>query len=1105
MNQPNYIFAKLKKLWEPSRESFVLPKVGSILIIWLGNDEKVNENFLHAVARRIQDNDPSNPTIEVEEIPQNSEEELTKTKKSRARSKDEVCYVNLPVVSDNGRDCWDSEECFTQKEFFEYFEPLPEEEGEVFYDQYTRNLSKEFKTENAKLEQQISGDDFSKLMVGKSDSSKEIGNQTQLLTNDNNPETEPAEPAVSTGLVAPETRKSAGAIRNSIHQHRREIQNKQQSLASMQFELKSRLNQKMELMKTMATQVGGYLTKLEKAITTVNLYLGRDEEITVLRNGERAPANTPITIRQLVLHMDEEMALVCPEGIDFQEIKSFDDWLLIGDNLDQIIPEKRGVVVLKPRRHGRMYDENPMINAIVNKANFKSYWLLRNGDNLYRIYTGLEMDSCLIPRRTDISELFFNHRKEPLRPGTDDYYRAMEKADEKVLKTMQTTLMLQGILDRTLIFAPYPDGVAPNLLDPRTFGETVRILRDAEDVLTNGITFKEWLKIKNAHLKEGDRIVGKFDSTPYFNGQRDENRVSPKGADGYDEEFIRVVVKDNKGLKFQFERTDKVYRRGYLGGYSSGPSKVKASYRIYPSDPFILNIDAISLDEIQQFLHDRRSRQDYYHMIPTLMKAVNLKKLEQEKEQPFIDLLTRELQKIEVKSLPITKELVTEMILAWKTRNKARETLLEKESLAYKDILRSYKTLSKSRKAVDPTSLESFIENEKQNPLHLIAALQLDGIIRFFRSSRKESTYLDIFECKPDDSGKFGEPVLVKSWASKKEAKRLSGRILSETDTYHKLGELPSPYEIPETVSEQEINNGVQRDIETINKRRADKNTLPIELIAIANCDGIFKVFAIDMEDMRRDKRYPKDTQFARRRVSKNKSGEYGILEDHWTNKDVETYSSFWSHGPKFFSTGKTPKGKEAESKFKILPFTPPMNADLGGIDWAWYEKNPNVIYFNQEAFSKFTDLLRKEIQAERKEKKIFRAANHMEDRVLETAKDFWKEKETRIYLEQGGDLEFWDDHCKTLIKPEFNKIHESLTRLLRGIARKQGVSHLSNLTTLREILREGDTLEEKHRGDETGFFHRDFQNDCHTVRNVPWVAEVLDIPLKILENKKDE
>lgn len=56
----------------------------------------------------------------------------------------------------------------------------------------------------------------------------------------------------------------------------------------------------------------------EDGIGAVNLYLGRDEYIETLRDGEAAPANVPLTIRQLVLAMDEESALNAAEdGIDF--------------------------------------------------------------------------------------------------------------------------------------------------------------------------------------------------------------------------------------------------------------------------------------------------------------------------------------------------------------------------------------------------------------------------------------------------------------------------------------------------------------------------------------------------------------------------------------------------------------------------------------------------------------------------------------------------------------------------------------------------------------------------------------------------------------------
>lgn len=97
----------------------------------------------------------------------------------------------------------------------------------------------------------------------------------------------------------------------------------------------------------------------EEGIWTMNLYLGRDEEIHTLRAGEPAPAGTPIHVRQQVLAMDEESALFAEAGgMDVRDIEAFDKWITSDPrHLEQVLPEQRGVVAIIPRRQARDYGE----------------------------------------------------------------------------------------------------------------------------------------------------------------------------------------------------------------------------------------------------------------------------------------------------------------------------------------------------------------------------------------------------------------------------------------------------------------------------------------------------------------------------------------------------------------------------------------------------------------------------------------------------------------------------------------------------------------------------------------------------------------------------
>ena len=69
------------------------------------------------------------------------------------------------------------------------------------------------------------------------------------------------------------------------------------------------------------------LKRLEEGLWTLSLYAGDEERIVQLQDGEPAPLDTPITVRQLVLAMDEECAVAAEDGgIDARSIEEFDAW-----------------------------------------------------------------------------------------------------------------------------------------------------------------------------------------------------------------------------------------------------------------------------------------------------------------------------------------------------------------------------------------------------------------------------------------------------------------------------------------------------------------------------------------------------------------------------------------------------------------------------------------------------------------------------------------------------------------------------------------------------------------------------------------------------------
>ena len=193
--------------------------------------------------------------------------------------------------------------------------------------------------------------------------------------------------------LVPYTGENAAATREAIASARTELKRRQLELTREQdaakaeldrqrLELEDRFNRQRAELAEQMRPLQEQLAKMVEVLWTVDLYLGRDETLRLVRDGKPAPADTPIVVRQKVLVMAEESLILIGEnrdGITSDDIPAFISWLTEADeNLNRILPEQKGVVVLIPTRVPPRTG-NAWEDAGRAAANSQSYWLLRNG------------------------------------------------------------------------------------------------------------------------------------------------------------------------------------------------------------------------------------------------------------------------------------------------------------------------------------------------------------------------------------------------------------------------------------------------------------------------------------------------------------------------------------------------------------------------------------------------------------------------------------------------------------------------------------------------------------------------------------------------------
>jgi hypothetical protein len=460
-------------------------------------------------------------------------------------------------------------------------------------------------------------------------------------------------------------------------------------------EMRRELNRQLAEMRATLAPLQERLKQLKEGIWTVNLYLGRDEEIEQIADGEPAPVGTPITLRQLVLAMDEECLVAAEDGgIDARRVDDFAAWLTENPaHLHQVMPDPKGVVILVPSRQDRNYGDM-FINEAMHKANTTSHWLIRNGDRVYLMTTDLNVGNRMLPRRAEFEDFFYERdlwsgrpgERKPLDPGSDAWVKAEQKADARRRHYMRIMLVLQGLADRTTVFQPLDAPVSFLSLAAQDNGQ-VRIVNEIDNVLETGRpSFTAWLRDLNARLDPGMRIIGAFRGEAWRNASGYErsydkhSRLRPETAPNPQSGVIYTVEDRAPGgaLVFRYKRTDTVDDYDRWGRYRGQRApKTRASCMIHPDeDEFVLPFDLVTVPEMEAYLNSRTERHAYIAMVPVLKAAIKAKLAEEAQEAPFRLLLAGAVSQAHGVAVADVEQDLPELIEWWKLSNRWHRPLV---------------------------------------------------------------------------------------------------------------------------------------------------------------------------------------------------------------------------------------------------------------------------------------------------------------------------------------------------------------------------------------------------------------------------------------------
>lgn len=514
----------------------------------------------------------------------------------------------------------------------------------------------------------------------------------------------------------------AGATAGIGNATRRGLETKQLELRRAMGALEQQKRQLYE----MAQALRAELEKRLEQVWLIELFLGSKEEVHLLRDGAPAPMETKISVFQRVLCMDEELAVYDlyednPDRIgrfDITELEDFDTWLVEDErHLDAILPAQKGIRALRVRRKDKQRDSNGDLataygNAWLAEQDTNTYLLVRNGEQVYRLWVDVKIWPRLFPRATEFdrkkwmrSHYNFETKESVSREEIereDDHTKRIQKGMKHFAAGF---LVLNGLIQRSAIFYPLPPTAEPiNVFKTEDTERYFTLVLDDEGQLLLGdgrahqnLTWKGYETWLRAQLSVGVRVL--WTGREVWHGSKDgdtlEVRTGRKSISAWPKRDRPYVVetftkKTWDGLQYTFKYLpkDDVYRPDpmYRGCTVSAPRSRRVSFAAAEDE--LLPIDFLSWRVLEHLIHDRDQREDYERFFWIAFAQRKIAKEAADAERPFINLVLY-LCGVDLDNEP-ERARCERLVRWWKLKVKMHRTVGVDEAKALRMIKKAF-------------------------------------------------------------------------------------------------------------------------------------------------------------------------------------------------------------------------------------------------------------------------------------------------------------------------------------------------------------------------------------------------------------------------------
>jgi len=384
------------------------------------------------------------------------------------------------------------------------------------------------------------------------------------------------------------------------------------------------LEKQRQELKLQVAEMEKWLKGKYRVICAYETYLGAKEEVVELI-GEGKTSDEPIHLYQAVRFMDEEYGIVNLEQItettyvetddfDYKNINLFDEWIV--KNYKMFIPSERGIVMWRIKRRGKDYGDR-WENMVCNGYNANCYFLIRNGERLYRIFSDVESrDDTMFP--TEEQSIQAGKKWN----GDEEFDQ--ETFMENILPWKYILIAIQGILDRTDILGTdcqFKTNLICGLFDK----EKIVLVRDKErkDLIGDNTmpSWRSYLQENRDRSKIGDRIIvtDLWGSKNYYGRATDDSDFIYEHHMDWRRRWVGIP---NRSKVYEIKDYDEDwgYKILYFEERWHDDTKRKRT-AIWLDKTEFFNISQTTEKDLRYYLNDRREREKYLDMLPKIKLA----------------------------------------------------------------------------------------------------------------------------------------------------------------------------------------------------------------------------------------------------------------------------------------------------------------------------------------------------------------------------------------------------------------------------------------------------------------------------------------------------